>query len=122
MVVVALSDWFQKRMLDLSRPKDQKRALVFDGVGKYFGVCNFCGKTDLVFPVHSVNLCPNCLKKGSWSRGQVQIFASGYCDMCGVYAVGAIAHVKTAMACFKCLWYGLGRQRHALRPEGTRIC
>jgi hypothetical protein len=121
-VVVALSGWFQRRMLDLKKPKDQNRALVFDGVGKYIKVCNFCGRKDIVFPVSSINLCPNCLKKGSWDKGQVQIFASGYCDMCGVYAVGAIAHVKTGMACFKCLWYSLGHQRHALRPDGTRIC
>jgi hypothetical protein len=117
-----MSDWLQRRCLDLKREKDRKRALVFDGVGKYFATCNFCGRRDIVFPVHSLNLCPNCLKRGRWRMEDIEIWGSGICDVCGVLALGAIAHIRTAMACYRCLWYSLGRQRHALRPEGTHIC
>lgn len=118
-----LSDeWLLRRCLDLRREKDRKRALVFDGVGKYYRVCNFCGRVDIVFPVHSLNLCPRCLKKGRWRPEEVQIWGGGICDMCGVLAVGAIAHIATAYACFKCLWYGLGKHSGALRPGGTHIC
>lgn len=115
-------DWFQRHMLDLKKEKDRKRALVFDGIGKYYQICNFCGKQDIVFPVSGLRLCPNCMKKGWWEPHNIEIQGSGFCDICGVHSIGAIAYVKHAMACWKCEWYVLGKQKHALRVQGRRIC
>lgn len=118
-----MSDWFQKRMLDLRKGEDRKKALAYDGVGKYMRTCNICGRHDIVFPIHSIRLCPNCLKKGYWEIKHItRIEASGYCDLCGVLSVGAIAYIETAYACFRCLWYGFGKHSGALRPDGYRVC
>jgi hypothetical protein len=97
------------------------KGLAGDGVTKYYGQCNFCGKTDCLAPVHGIYLCPRCLGKGVWSSSQVRIVKSGYCDFCGVHFVGAGVYIPTARACFRCLWTRLGRHKDALRVEGRHI-
>ena len=135
---------------------EAKKPLVFDGTGRYIEICNFCGRTDIVFPTGTVHLCPNCLAKGRWDikalsyreywrtgynypvkvpgvglvlgyskelpiRGRFVLVNSGICDICGVRFEGAGAAVE-GWACFKCLWYKLGKRRTRMDVGGTRIC
>jgi hypothetical protein len=108
-------------MLDLSYDKDRRKAIVFDGTGKYIQMCNLCSRRDLVLPINGFYVCPRCLRKGSWELSQLHVYSSGYCDICGVHAIGAIAYVKYAMACFRCMWTKLSKRKDALRPDGFRI-
>jgi len=110
----------------LKTVEDKRKALVFDGTGKYIQTCNLCGRKDLVFPIHGIFLCPDCVRKGdipfSFLReGKAVVVKSGYCDICGVHFIGAGLYLRTGMACFKCLWTKLGRMKCALRPEGRHL-
>lgn len=115
----------------------KREPLVYDWTGKYFDVCNFCGKVDILVPVSTLHICPDCVKKGEWhytgeekgykytsksgATSRIRLAGSfGQCDICGVYAVGAIFSVD-GWACFKCLWNKIAKRNDALRPGGSRI-
>lgn len=114
-----------------------REPLVYDWTGKHIDVCNFCGKVDIVVPTSTLHLCPDCVRRGEWhwtgqrkgyrfvgktgTVSRIRLVGSfGRCDICGVYAVGAIFAVE-GWACFKCLWTKIAKRIDALRPEGSRI-
>lgn len=103
------------------KPRKGQMVLAGDGTLAYYGVCNFCGRTEILAPVASKHLCPRCLGKGVWDSSEVKLERSGYCDLCGIHYIGAGVYVEKALACFRCLWLKLGRQHKALRPEGSRL-
>jgi len=103
------------------KPEKKQRPLAYDGTLSHYGVCNFCGRTDILAPIASKHLCPKCLGKGVWDSSQIQIEKSGYCDMCGIHYVGAGVYVENALGCFRCIWIGFGKRHGALRPDGYRL-
>jgi hypothetical protein len=88
--------------------------------------CNFCGKSDVVFPVSGLHLCPRCMKGGHWEPKDVVLIGSGICDICGTYFVGADKkpggiYVKQAKACWACEWRKLGKHKNRFSVGGTRF-
>lgn len=57
---------FWEEFLSRMEKFQAKEPIVGDGTGKYIDVCNFCGRTDIIFPTGTLHLCPKCLSKGDW--------------------------------------------------------
>jgi hypothetical protein len=112
---------------------EPRKPYLYDGTG-IIGICNFCGKRDIVVPTGTLHLCMDCVKRGEWHynggnpiinefgmQSRIQIIKGyGRCDICGVFAVGYIAAVE-GWACFRCLWTKIAKRHDALRPEGFRL-
>lgn len=69
-----------------------KKPLVYDGTGRYIDVCNFCGKSDIIFPTSTLHLCPSCLGKGDW-----RVKAESYLKIAGDMGVPRLPETKARL-------------------------
>lgn len=85
--------------------------------------CDICGKYDEVFPAHNFVVCQSCAKKMNRIRQATRKIAWGTkdrCIFCGRQDI-IMWTVIFAKVCLKCLWRRLGKQKRAMKVDGSKF-